>query len=81
VVPGYHTGKVLGFLGPLGPGTRFPADADFVATGEEVFDSFGCNAVTVRADDDTRDDLVVGAQGWGGGDGKVYLYLGADLVP
>jgi hypothetical protein len=81
VPPGKQTGKVLAYLGPLSAGTWVPSDADAVVRGEEVFDWFGCDVVTVDADGDARADVVVGAQGWDGGTGKVYLYLGVDLLP
>ncbi|MEZ4235148.1 MAG: FG-GAP repeat protein [Myxococcota bacterium] len=80
LLPGRQTGKVLGFLGPLAPGVRTAADADFVVHGEHVFDTFGAEAVAVDADHDARDDLVVSAQTWDGR-GKVYLFHGTDLLP
>jgi hypothetical protein len=80
LLPGQHAGKILGYLGPLTPGVRTAADADFIVHGERVYDTFGAEAVTVDSDGDARDDLVVSAQNWDGR-GKVYLLLGQDLLP
>jgi hypothetical protein len=80
VIPGQHAGKILGYLGPLTPGVRTAADADFIIHGERVFDTFGAEAVTVDSDGDARDDLVVSAQTWDER-GKVFLFLGPDLLP
>jgi hypothetical protein len=81
VTPGEQPGKILGYLGPLEPGIRTPEDADFVVHGEEIFDWFGSDVVTVDADGDALDDLVVGAQGWNDWQGKVYLIPGSALLP
>jgi hypothetical protein len=76
----YSPGQILGYLGPIGPGIRTSTSADFYATGQGPLDLFGCSAVTIDADGDAQDDLVVGAQLWNAM-GKVYLFRGADLVP
>ena len=75
-----QTGKVLGYLGPVVPGQYTAADATFVIQGENVYDMFGTALATVDADGDALDDLVVGAQGWNGGQGKVYLFHAADVL-
>jgi hypothetical protein len=76
----YEPGTVLGYLGPLGPGIRTSLDADFVAIGQDPLESFGCDVATVDADGDLQADIVVGAQS-ANAEGKVYLFLGRDLVP
>lgn len=62
--PGYHTGKVLGFLGPIEAGTRSPAEADFLVVGEQIGDWFGSDVVTVDADgDEPEEDDHLGEPG------------------
>jgi hypothetical protein len=79
-LPGELTGKVCGYLGPLSPGTKTAADADFVVHGEDTYDAFGVELANIEAEDGGPDDLAVSAFQWNDR-GRVYLFHGADLTP
>jgi hypothetical protein len=68
------------FAGPLS-GVYTDEDAMFTVHGEYDGDLFGFSLASSDVDTDGRADFVVGAEGWPAGalEGKVYLFLAADL--
>ena len=83
VSPGRQQGALLGFRGPVRPGTLTAADADGRVYGEHAYDYFTRAIAVVDADGDERQDLVAGASGFPEGElrGAVYLLTGATLLP
>lgn len=72
--PGYSgsTGRVYVFYG----GEIVDNIPDLTITGETAGDLFGSTVCVIDADMDGYKDIVVGAPGFSGGNGKLYLYMG-----
>lgn len=72
--PGFDgsTGKVYVFYG----GEIVDNIPDLVMTGETAGDQFGASLCIIDVNMDGFGDIVVGAPGYNGGNGKLYLYLG-----
>ena len=72
--PGFSgsTGKVYVFYG----GEIVDNIPDLVMTGETAGDQFGSSICVLDVNMDGFGDIVVGAPGYNGGNGKLYLFLG-----
>lgn len=77
VLPSNEPGKVAVFFGPISDGVHVIDEAAVVIHGEAVGDFFGNAVLVVDAAGDARADLLVGANGWGNQEGKVYYFDGS----
>lgn len=67
------TGRVYGFYSD-GMIPAQASDADLIITGESTVDYFGVTMAAGDFNDDGRDDLIVGANGYGSTQGRVYIF-------
>jgi len=71
------TGRVYVFLGnSSGIVSRDADSAEFLLTGESVSNSFGSSVCTADINSDGYSDVIVGADGWNSGTGRVYIFYG-----
>jgi hypothetical protein len=77
--PDVGTGTVWWVLGPVGGVVSLP-DVAYVLTGDSTGDAFGARiAAGGDSNGNGRGDFYVGAPMVDGGDGAIYLFLGANL--